>query len=202
MIEAFNGLSALGWRNIVLVFLFSIIFVAAFVEVKKLICDYFGIETKWSLKDKARDKKIENLEADISKLQEEIKNINENRTHDREQSFKIQGQLTDLIKEVSEKQDCLIERVDALAEQNRKYELDDIRETLLQAYRYYTGSSNPMKAWTEMEAHAFWEQYQNYVDRQGNGYIKGTVAPAMHKLNQIPLSDLDKVSELMESRHR
>lgn len=195
MIEAFNGLSALGWGNIVLVFLFSIIFVAAFVEVKKIICEYFGIETKRSLKEKKRDEEIEKLKADVSKLQE-------NRTHDREQSFKIQGQLTDLIKEVSEKQDCLIDRVDALAEQNRKYELDDIRETLLQAYRYYTGSSNPMKAWTEMEAHAFWEQYQNYEQRGGNDYMHSTVAPAMHKLNEIPLSDLDKVSELMESRHR
>lgn len=195
MIEAFEGLSALGWGNAILVFLFSIIFVSAFVEVKKILCEYFGIETKRSLKEKKRDEEIEKLKADVSKLQE-------NRTHDREQSFKIQGQLTDLIKEVSEKQDCLIDRVDALAEQNRKYELDDIRETLLQAYRYYTGSSNPMKAWTEMESHAFWEQYQNYVDRQGNGYIKGTVAPAMHKLNKIPMDDLDRVSELMESRHR
>lgn len=93
MIEAFNGLSALGWGNAILVFLFSIIFVAAFIEVRKRICDFFGIETKWSLKEKARDKKIENLEADISKVQEEIKNINENRTHDREQSFKIQKDL-------------------------------------------------------------------------------------------------------------
>ena len=40
MIEAFEGLSALGWGNAILVFLFSIIFVAAFVEVKKIICDY------------------------------------------------------------------------------------------------------------------------------------------------------------------
>ena len=93
MIEAFEGLSALGWGNAILVFLFSIIFVAAFIEVKKRICDYFGIETKWSLKEKARDKEIENLEAGLSKLQEEIKNINENRTHDREQSFKIQKDL-------------------------------------------------------------------------------------------------------------
>lgn len=202
MIEAFEWLSALGWGNAILVFLFSIIFVAAFVEVKKILCDYFGIETKHSLKDKKRDEEIGNLKADVSKLQEDVKQFNENRTHDREQSLKIQGQLTDLIKEVSEKQDCLIERVDALAEQNRKYELDDIRETLLQAYRYYTGSSNPMKAWTEMESHAFWEQYQNYEQRGGNDYMHSTVAPAMHKLNKIPLDDFDRVSELMESRHR
>ena len=69
MIEAFEGLSALGWGNAILVFLFSIIFVAAFIEVRKIICDFFGIETKWTLKAKARDKKIENLEVDISKLQ-------------------------------------------------------------------------------------------------------------------------------------
>ena len=94
MIEAFNGLSALGWGNAILVFLFSIIFVAAFLEVKKIICEYFGIETKRSLKEKKRDEEIEKLKADVSKLQE-------NRTHDREQSFKIQKDLVDNFAQVS-----------------------------------------------------------------------------------------------------
>lgn len=117
MIEAFNWLSALGWGNAILVFLFSIIFVAAFVEVKKILCDYFGIETKHSLKDKKRDEEIGNLKADVSKLQENIKSINENRTHDREQSLKIQKDLIDNFAQVTNtlaeiKNDILEEKIE------------------------------------------------------------------------------------------
>lgn len=101
MIEAFNGLSALGWGNAILVFLFSIIFAVAFIQGVKFLCDFFGIETKHSLKEKARDKKIENIEADVSKLQEDIKQFSENRTHDREQSFKIQKDLIDNFSQVT-----------------------------------------------------------------------------------------------------
>ena len=47
------------------------------------------------------NQEIEKLKVDISKLQEEIKNINENRTHDREQSFKIQKDLIDNFSQVA-----------------------------------------------------------------------------------------------------
>lgn len=101
MIEAFEGLSALGWGNAILVFLFSIIFAVAFIQGVKFLFDFFGIKTRKSIKEEKRDKEIEKLKADISKLQEDIKNIDENRTHDREQSFKIQKDLVDNFAQVS-----------------------------------------------------------------------------------------------------
>ena len=108
-----------------------------------------------------------------------------------------------MINSVAETQKEIIKKVDSLAEQSRKYQLADIRETLLQAYRYYTGdSTNRLKAWTEMEANAFWEQYATYKDHGGNGYMESVVKPEMNKLRVIPLSDVDAISELMESRHQ
>lgn len=101
MIEAFEGLSALGWGNAILVFLFSIIFAVAFIQGVKFLFDFFGIKTRKSIKEEKRDKEIEKIKANISKLQEDIKNINENRTHDREQSLKIQKDLVDNFAQVS-----------------------------------------------------------------------------------------------------
>ena len=101
MIEAFEGLSALGWGNAILVFLFSIIFAVAFIQGVKFLFDFFGIKTRKSIKEEKRDKEIEKIKANISKLQEDIKNINENRTHDREQSLKIQKDLVDNFSQVS-----------------------------------------------------------------------------------------------------
>ena len=140
---------------------------------------------------------------DIENLQGSAKKFNEDRVHDREQSFEKQHTLTDMIDKVTATQNEIIKKVDKLAEDNRKYELADIRETLLQAYRYYTSeSTNRLRAWTEMESHAFWEQYDNYKERGGNGYMESVVKTDMNKLRVIPLSDVDSISELMESRHQ
>ena len=119
------------------------------------------------------------------------------------QSIEIRGELAESIKQMADRQKEIIERVDALAEQNRKYQLADIRETLLQAYRYYTSdSTNPLKMWSEMESNAFWEQFDNYKEHGGNGYMESEVRPAMNKLKVIYLDDYEAISELMSSRVR
>ena len=147
--------------------------------------------------------KITAADSRITALEASAKKFNDDRVQDREQSREYQHEYMDIVHSITEKQDKIIERVDALAEQNRKYELADIRETLLQAYRYYTSpASNPAMAWTAMESHAFWEQYDNYKERGGNGYMETVVKCEMNKLREIPLSDLEAVSELMESRHQ
>lgn len=202
MISAFEQLDSFGWGNVVLIFLLFLVFAVAFLQSIKFICEYFGLETKHTLKEKKRDDDIKKLQEDVLALQCSATKFKDDRIHDREQSFEIQNHWSELIDTITEKQDAIIDRVDALAEQSRKYELADIRETLLQAYRYYTNDiTNPMRAWTEMEAHAFWEQYDNYKDRGGNGYMESVVKIEMNKLREIPLSDIGLVSELMESRH-
>lgn len=203
MIESYEKLSSIGFENVILILLLSLVLGVGYFKAKDYICERFGIETKRSLKEKKRDEEIEKLKKDYEELSNSIDTIKENRIHDREQSFQIQKHWTELINKMTEKQDQIIDRVDTLASQTRKYELDDIRENLLQAYRYYTSPIiNPKQAWTAMEAHAFWEQFGNYEDRGGNGYMHDTVKPEMNKLIEIPMNDFDKVSELMESRHQ
>lgn len=145
----------------------------------------------------------------ITEHQSSIQRYGENRTRDRAQSFEIQRELKDNQKDLKEsivalsrKQEEVIQKVQNLAEQNRKYELADMRETLLQSYRYYTNTrTNPMLSWTAMEAHAFWEQYGSYESLGGNDYMHSTVKPEMNKLIEIPMGDIKRVAELMESRH-
>lgn len=203
MIESYEKLSSIGFENVILILLLSLVLGVGYFKAKDYLCERFGIETKRSLKEKKRDEEIEKLKKDYDELSKSIGTLKEDRIHDREQSFQIQKHWTELINKMTEKQDQIIDRVDTLASQTRKYELDDIRENLLQAYRYYTSPViNPKRAWTAMEAHAFWEQFGNYEDRGGNGYMHDTVKPEMNKLIEIPMNDFDKVSELMESRHQ
>ena len=219
MIEAFENLSNLGFGNVVLTLLLLLVFFVALMELWKKFISLTGFETKTAKKERVLNEKLESLEKkindnakDIETLQGSAKQFKEDRVHDREQSFEKQGDidkkidnvqtsLTSIINSITATQQEIIKKVDSLAEQSRKYQLADMRETLIQAYRYYTGdSTNPLKKWSELEHHAFMEQYDVYVSNGGNSYIQTVVKTEMDKLCVVSLDDYQAMAELMVSR--
>lgn len=117
MANTFKELSGFGWSNIVLIFLLSIMFAVALLQSIKYLVEYFGIETKQSLKEKERDRKIKTLEGKIETLEKSANKFNEDRTHDREQSFEIQHDLIENLSQVFNtlkdiRKDLLEERVE------------------------------------------------------------------------------------------
>ena len=51
-----------------------------------------------------------------------------------------------------------------------------------------------------MEHHSFFKLVEDYESLGGNDYVHSTVLPAMNELDVIPMSDLDKLKELYQSR--
>lgn len=202
LIDVFSELGEIGWFNVIIILFLIIILTNLTAEAKEKFLKNIGYESTKARLEKERDKKIETLENQILKLQKDAKQFKTDRVHDREQSIQIQNHWSDLINTITDTQKEIIKKVDDLAEQNRKYQLADIRETLLQAYRYYTSeSTNALRSWTEIESSAFWEQYETYKDHGGNGYMESVVKPEMNKLKVISLDDYDKISKLMASRN-
>lgn len=204
-----NFIEGLNFSDFMLIVVAILLLIGYIPQLKKQ-WDSFHFETGWSktseIKEKEQGEKIKKLEEKLNALEIKVDSTANQFLNDQQkfhcQSIDIRNELAESIDRMAERQDELIKRVDDLAEQNRKYELDDIRETLIKAYNYYTNpKANPNKMWTKMEAHAFWEQYNNYTDRRGNSYVVDTVAPAMHCLEVIDMDDYTKIAELMESRH-
>ena len=212
MVDAFEQLMEFGVGNIILILLLFLAIFVGIVQAGTYLCERFGIETKKTLQEKKRDEEIKKLKEDVLTLQKSADKFNADRINDRAQSFQIQDHWSDLINKITDQQNEIVQSINELAdqthesiarlsEQTRKYQLADMRETLLQAHRYYTSpSTNVMKAWTEMEKHAFDEQYDVYISNKGNSYVENTVKPEMDKLRVVSLDDYDAMSELMESR--
>jgi mRNA-degrading endonuclease RelE of RelBE toxin-antitoxin system len=126
----------------------------------------------------------------------------------RAQSLSIQAQLQNTDKEilgmcsaikdsVKENQDILNYRLDRL----EKREKNTYRAKILDEYRLFTDErKNPMRAWSEMEHHAFFELVKDYEDLGGNDYVHSTVLPAMNELEVIKMDDKIRLAELMSSR--
>ena len=121
MIDAFKNLDNVGWGNIIVMFLFLLILVVGLLQSLHYIREFFGIETKQTLKDKERDSKITELNKliddnnkQIDKLRQSDQKFYNDRVHDREQSFSIQK---DLVENLTKLSDTLTEiKIDILEE--------------------------------------------------------------------------------------
>ena len=205
MISFLEGLSFSELMLVFVAILLLIQFIPSFMESWDKLHQKTGWQKSSDIKEKEQGDKIKKLEDRLDKLEKKVDTTANEFLHNQEeyhgQSIEIRGELAESINKMAERQQEIIERVDALAEQTRKYQLADIRETLMQAYRYYTSdATNELHSWTELEQHAWLEQYDVYVGNNGNGYIQGTVKKEMDKLRVIQLDDYEAMAELMASR--
>jgi hypothetical protein len=126
----------------------------------------------------------------------------------RAQSLQIQEQLQTTDREIlnacAEIKDSMLENRAVLNERLDRLERREknaLRQKILQEHRIFTDESmNPMRAWTEMEHHSFFELVRDYEELGGNDYVHSEVLPAMNRLRVIPMSDRNTLYELMSSR--
>ena len=212
LVDIFNALGDIGWDNVFIVLFLIVLITNLSTEGIKKFFNNIGYESTKARLEKERDEKIKKLEDEIVNLQKDTKQFKDDRVSDRQQSFEkqssidkkidgVQTSLTSMITDLAKTQKEIISKVDTLAEQSRKYQLADMRETLLQAHRYYTSdSTNVLRMWTELEKHAWDEQYDVYVLNKGNGYMQNIIKPEMDKLRVVSLDDYETMAELMSSR--
>lgn len=106
----------------------------------------------------------------------------------RRQSIEIQQKLEDQIQGLRDSQDKIMKRLDEIEETRKNQKRNELRDRLLQSYRYYTNKdANPSQTWTKMESEAFWELFKDYELAGGNGYMHTEVQPAMNKLIVIDM---------------
>lgn len=165
--------------------------IAAVLFLFKICVHTIHVITDWHDRFQKRDEELKSVIAHIDNCPEW-----------RNKTFEA---INDLHKSISVLAQRIEENSAELAKikaDNIQKERNELRDRLLVSYRYFTSmEKNPMQAWSEMEADAFWDTYQDYVDRGGNSHIKGVVKPAMRELTVVPMSETEKVTELMQSRN-
>lgn len=109
----------------------------------------------------------------------------------------IIGMCSEISASVVENRREVIERLKQLEEREK----NALRAKILDEYRLYTDESkNPQAAWSEMEAHSFFELVKDYEKLGGNDFIHSVVMPAMHELEIVPMSDRVRLKDLYNSR--
>lgn len=134
------------------------------------------------------------------KLQKALNSINEQSKY-HEQDVESRKRLESEIQGLKAAVEEHTKRLEKMENDSKKREINKLRNTLLQNYKYYTDKSkNPLQAWTQMESEAFWDLFGDYEDMGGDGYMHSEVQPKMQLLTVIEMHDVENISGLMNSR--
>ena len=174
---------------IMIIFIGVIIIAFKFKDnIKDLLEDY---RTKANQKE-AFLNKLDSYDKEIK----EIKNHHELDTNDfynrqleyRQQSLDKQKAIDSHFKDIDNKLDNLLQMNNEQYEETRQIKRNELREKLLNMYRYHTSiENNPKQEWTEMEAEVFWDLFEDYETLGGNGFMHETVKPAMKALKVVTI---------------
>ena len=167
-----------------------ILFVAALIFIRQVYV-------------KIRDYIIDRHEVDVQKdrqVKECLDQISKYPTW-RQQSIDKQKEFTDAINALKTSQEKYAARLEEIETGNRQRELNKLRDRLIQSYHYFSSpDKNPSCAWSEMEADAFWRMFKDYEDLGGDGFIHSEVEPSMRSLETIPMTETERITEIMHNR--
>lgn len=181
MLEYIEQLNNFGWGTLVGSIALLVCALPTIYESILKFINCFGIETKWSRKEKRESEELKQLRHDVNE-------IKENRIHDREQSFQIQkelvesqriisGSLDKLKEQLVNMQEATDKRFVQSEEKNNKRVRAELKDKISQSYRYYheKGQIN------DMEFEALEDLIEAYELADGkNSFVHDTVQKEMY----------------------
>lgn len=146
----------------------------AFIMAFEWIMDWFGIETKWMRKKKEEHELLIHTSQNLTTLQQNHdESVQQSIRHDEMIKSDILS-LTDTINGIAL----------TLKNMQNKENETKIKELKGSLIRYYNKYKN-IGEWSKLEKDAFWDLFDDYEKRGGDGYIHTIVEPVMRELREV-----------------
>ena len=158
-----------------------IIGIAAIAGSFKMICNfcswvisYSGLETK-KMRQKREEHEllittVKNLELLQNKQNEDVR---QSIVHDR--------RIKDDLKNVTDKVNEIADTLSNMQKADNVTEMKKLKEKLVAYYNKYKNSDG----WTSMDKEVFWDLFEDYENRGGDGFVHSKVEPVMRELKVI-----------------
>lgn len=158
-----------------------IIGVAVVAGAFKVICEFFtwfmsylGLETKKMRQSREEHEllitTVKNLELLQNKQNEDVR---QSIVHDR--------RIKDDLKNVTDKVNEIADILSNMQKADNVTEMKKLKEKLVAYYNKYKN----LDGWTSMDKEVFWDLFEDYEERGGDGFIHSKVEPVMRELKII-----------------
>ena len=148
--------------------------IKAIVSVSEWAIEKIGLETKWMRKQREEHELLIQTSQNLTILQEKHdESVRQSIRHDEIIKSDI-ASLTNTVNGIA------ATLSDMQAKENET-KLKEIKGSLIRYYNKY----KEIGEWTKLEKDAFWDLFDDYEKRGGDGYIHTIVEPTMRELKEI-----------------
>lgn len=158
-----------------------IIGICSIMAAFKVVCNFiswlissFGLETK-SMRQKREEHEllittVQNLNILQTKQEEDVR-----------QSIEHDKRIKEDLQMVSDKVDNIAIVLDNMEKKNNITEMKKLKEKLVGYYNRY----KDVGEWSSVEKEVFWDLFEDYENRGGDGFIHSIVEPVMRELKVV-----------------
>lgn len=161
---------------------FFYVFISVFVilvAIKTIISllewfsEKLGLETKWTKKKREEHDLLIQTSQNLADLQDRHEeSVKQSIIHD-EMIKKDISSLTDTVNGIAN-------TLNSMQEKENETKLKELKGSLIRYYNRY----KDIGEWSKLEKDAFWDLFDDYEKRGGDGYIHSIVEPAMRELKE------------------
>lgn len=144
------------------------------VSIFEWITKKLGLETKWMRKKREEHELLlqtrQSLEVLQKKHEESVR-----------QSIRHDEMIKNDISSLTETVNGIVITLDTMQQKNNETKLKELKDSLIRYYNKYRNTGE----WSRLEKDAFWDLFNDYESRGGDGYIHSIVEPIMRELKEI-----------------
>lgn len=151
-----------------------LIAIKAIVSIFEWVVDKLGLETKWMRKKREEHDLLIQTSQGLAKLQtQHEESVKQSIRHDEIIKGDILS-LTDTVNGIANTLNCMQEK-------ENETKLKELKGSLIRYYHKY----KDIGEWSKLEKDAFWDLFDDYEKRGGDGYIHSIVEPVMRELREV-----------------
>ncbi len=161
---------------------FSYVFLSVFLiltgiktilSLLEWMTEKLGFETKWMRRKKEERRLLKQTADNLLSLQHQQK-------IDRKISTEYDEMIEKDLSQLSHTVNGIVLTLEEMQRKSNETELKRLKDSLVQYYNQY----KTIGEWSKLEKDAFWDLFDDYESRGGDGYIHGIVEPVMRELKE------------------
>lgn len=174
MNDNIRALFDLNWIALIFgIFIVMSGIIAMFTIIGKF-SEIIGKPVKW-VRDKQKDHEL------IIENAKTIQELSKRHEEDTKQSIRHDEMIRNDLKQVSEIVNEIATKLNDMEKRDNETKIKELKDTLINYYNKY----RVVGEWSKLEKDAFWELFEDYESRGGDGYIHSVVEPIMRELKDI-----------------
>lgn len=172
--EAIQALLNINFPYIFISVFVILVGLKSIVSLFEWVIEKLGLESKSMRKRHAEHNLLIKTSQELSKLQERHdESVRQSIRHDEMIKADISS-LTDAVNGIAN-------TLSNMQAKENETKLKEIKRSLIRYYNKY----RDIGKWSKLEKDAFWDLFDDYEKRGGNGYIHSIVEPVMRELTEI-----------------